>query len=368
MKRVFLVCLLAFSVLYPQTKVTCSNAGDFSNGRAAINVDGKWGFINTRGEIIIKPIYDNPFETPKFSEGLCALRDPSTDKWGYIDTSGNIIIPFTLYNIQKPFTCDVNLTYFPADAAGKKQARQSIITKPGIILIDAAPTDADYNTCFKDGMARIRQKGKYGYMNVLGLVIVPCQYDEVHDFSNGMAAVKSGGKWGFINKIGIEKIPFKYTMEPKDFSCGRAFVQGTNSKWGVIDSLNNLICQPVFEETGRFADGFALVKQSDSDFGDPYYSIIDTTGKTIKSFKDKEAIGFKSGFYEGLAIGLDFDKGLGFINTSGKAAIEFQFDVLRPFSCGLAYAEKQEASNNSVTKGFIDKTGKFVIVLEESQF
>ena len=53
----------------------------------------------------------------------------------------------------------------------KKPARQSLITKPGIIILDAAPTDADYKTCFKEGMARIRQKGKYGYMNILGLVI-----------------------------------------------------------------------------------------------------------------------------------------------------------------------------------------------------
>jgi hypothetical protein len=368
MKRVFLFCLLVFSVIYPQTKVTCSSAGDFYNNRAAINVDGKWGFINNRGDIIIQPVYDNPFETPAFSEGLCALRDPATDKWGYIDTSGNVVIPFKLYNLQKPFTCDVNLTYFAADPAGKKQARQSLITKPGIILLEATPTDADYNTCFKEGMARIRQKGKYGYMNMLGMVIIPCKFDEVHDFSNGLAAVKSGGKWGFINKIGVEKIPFKFSMEPKDFSCGRAFVQGANSKWAVIDSLNNLICQPVYEETGRFSDGFALVKSADDNSGDSYYSIIDTTGKTIKSFKGKEAIGFKSGFYEGMAVALDFDKGLGFINTGGKVAVDFQFSELRPFRCGLAYAEKQDASAGTTIKGFIDKTGKFVIIFEESQF
>jgi len=157
-------------------------------------------------------------------------------------------------------------------------------------------------------------------------------------------------------------------MEPKEFSCGRAFVQGANSKWGLIDSLNNLICQPAFDEAGKFAEGFAIIKQRDDEYGDPYYSIIDTTGKVIKSFKDKEAIGFKSGFYDGLAIGLDFTKGLGFINTSGKKVIDYQFSILRPFNNGLAYAEKEDSKTNKTTKGFIDKTGKFVITLQEAQF
>ena len=114
MKKFFLLFLLATITLYSQAIVTCSNAGDFSNGRAAVQIDGKWGFINTKGEVIIKPIYDNPAETPKFSGGLCAMRDPANNKWGYIDTMGNVIIPFNLYNIQNPFTGEINITYFPA--------------------------------------------------------------------------------------------------------------------------------------------------------------------------------------------------------------------------------------------------------------
>lgn len=365
----FLLLLLVVSInLYSQVIVTCKNAGDFSCSLAPVNIDNKWGFINTKGELVIKPTYDNPIETPKFSNGLCAMRDPSSNKWGFIDTSGNIIVPFNLYNNQNPFTGAINITYFPADASGKKQARQSLFTVAGIIVLDAAPTDPEYKTYFKEGMARIRKNGKYGYMNELGLVQVDYKYQEMHDFSDGMAAVKSGGKWGFIDKTGEEKIPLAYTMEPKDFSCGRAFVQGKNSKWGVIDFSNNLICQPVFEETGKFAGGYALVKQRDGDYGDTYYSIIDTTGKIIKSFKDKEAIGFKSGFYEGMAIGVDYGKGMGFIDTNGKKVIDFTFSLLRPFNNGLAYAEKEDSKTNQLVKGFIDKTGKFVILLQESQF
>ncbi len=46
-----------------------------------------WGFINTKGEMVIAPIYD---KAEPFSSGMAAVRVGK--KWGYIDKSGKMVI------------------------------------------------------------------------------------------------------------------------------------------------------------------------------------------------------------------------------------------------------------------------------------
>jgi KWG protein len=59
--------------------------GDFSQGIAPAKQKGKWGFIDTKGKVVI------PFQYVKadsFSEGLAAVATADTNKYGYINTKG----------------------------------------------------------------------------------------------------------------------------------------------------------------------------------------------------------------------------------------------------------------------------------------
>ncbi len=55
-----------------------------------IKKDGKWGYIDKTGKIIIDPQYDDAWP---FSEGLAAVMivDEETGKWGYIDKTGKYV-------------------------------------------------------------------------------------------------------------------------------------------------------------------------------------------------------------------------------------------------------------------------------------
>ena len=65
-------------------------ARNFANGMAAVRKDGKWGFINRKGAVIVAPQYA---AVADFSQSLAAVKNDS-GKWGYINTSGTVKVPF----------------------------------------------------------------------------------------------------------------------------------------------------------------------------------------------------------------------------------------------------------------------------------
>lgn len=70
----------------------------YSEGYAAVQKDGKWGFVDEAGQCVIPCQYD---EVGDFSEGLAAVKDVDHngkgEQWAYIDTKGEIQIDFYPY-------------------------------------------------------------------------------------------------------------------------------------------------------------------------------------------------------------------------------------------------------------------------------
>lgn len=66
----------------------------FSDGMAAVNLRGKWGYINSRGTMKIKPRF---LEAEPFRHGIALVRD--ADGARYIDKHGKVVIaPVTVEN------------------------------------------------------------------------------------------------------------------------------------------------------------------------------------------------------------------------------------------------------------------------------
>lgn len=76
----------------------CSEGKEFSKTDpfAAICLNGKWGFINTNGEVVILPQYDC---VDDFSEGLAGIKNGGF--WGYINKNNKLVIPSKYRKISK---------------------------------------------------------------------------------------------------------------------------------------------------------------------------------------------------------------------------------------------------------------------------
>lgn len=59
----------------------------FTDGLAPVVVGKEWGFINAKGEMVIEPQYR---DAEVFSDGRAPVKDKD---WGFIDTSGQLVIP-----------------------------------------------------------------------------------------------------------------------------------------------------------------------------------------------------------------------------------------------------------------------------------
>lgn len=66
-------------------KSTYEAAKAFSGDFAAVKLDGLWGFIDTRGVLVIANQFS---DVCSFSNGYAAVCDASTNLWGYIDSEG----------------------------------------------------------------------------------------------------------------------------------------------------------------------------------------------------------------------------------------------------------------------------------------
>ncbi|MGC8764990.1 MAG: WG repeat-containing protein [Brevinematia bacterium] len=72
-------------------------AEEFSEGRAVVGYNGKYGYVNEKGALVIPMMFDLAY---RFSEGIAKVK--KGDKYGYIDMDGKVIIDF-IYDDAKDF-------------------------------------------------------------------------------------------------------------------------------------------------------------------------------------------------------------------------------------------------------------------------
>jgi Caspase domain/WG containing repeat len=321
----------------------------FKEGLALIKQNGKWGFIDKTGKIIIQSQFEllgGIFENPIiFSEGLAKIKQ--NGRYGYVDRTGKTVIQ---YQFDKAFDFKEGLAFI------EQNGKWGLIDNTGRMVVQP---QFEYVSNFTEGLATIKQNGKYGYIDKTGKIVIQPQFYLAEPFSEGLAKINLNGagyidkngrivfqhqyystesfteglapmyqkngkwyKWGFIDKAG------KIAIQPQfdyleNFSEGLAKIS-LNGKYGFVDKSGRIVIQPQFDNAGIFKEGLSLIKQNDK------WSHIDKTGKIVIQPQD-----YVSEFSEGLASILQ-NKKWGVIDKRGKIVIQPQFDNSIYLSEGLA--------------------------------
>lgn len=187
------------------------------------------------------------------------------------------------------------------------------------------------------------ERGKFGYMDETGRVVIKPQFDRAYPFTEGLAAVWIGNEAGFIDPSGKIVIPLQY-YSAYPFSDGLAAVSITEGKGknqshpcGYVDHANRLVIKPQTKfSCTEFHEGFAVVEEYDSSVGESYATYMNQEGLT--GVAGHLSVG--KPFSEGLALTEDFSK-WSFVNREGQTVID-----LRPKAAAHPLADEYEPASS----------------------
>lgn len=231
----------------------------FKGGFAAVVVKDKFGFINTKGEIAIEPKFDG---VRGFYDGLAfvqvgAYQDALV---GYIDYSGKLSIPF---EFEYKAGTDFAMNRAIVSKGEYDNDKYMLIDKTGKVLKNqlSLTCSVDFQTKstakgFVEGLLPVRLElpnqttvfklNGCGYIDIQGKVVIPPNPNirTAESFSEGLASVEIKGKWGYINKSGSIVIEPKF-QEVSPFTNGLAYVKVNAASEGFINHSGQYVWQPV---------------------------------------------------------------------------------------------------------------------------
>lgn len=160
------------------------------NGIIGVKQNGKWGFVNYQNKMVIKPQYEDilGFDYNLGVQGSELLGVKNSEGWGFIDPNGKVVFKFADVEIQQFINGRAKINY---GWLGTYH-----MSKKGDVY--------NYIGDEHNGLLGVESiKGKIGYIDREGNVVVPAIYDDGDNFtSDGKAQVSLNGETFYIDKTG----------------------------------------------------------------------------------------------------------------------------------------------------------------------
>jgi hypothetical protein len=304
-----------------------------------ITVDGKHGYRNLAGKIVIAPVYDEVDTKTPFPTSKRQVRVKANGKYGYINSKGEAIIPlrfdaaeyFDYYGMARVRIGNKwgwigqngkEITPLRFDEAGEFPERQQLSHWEWLYrLLNIHPATFDHHA-----LAKVMVDGKWGYIDMRGKEIIPLRYDEIYDDKKRhvtgdsvLALVRERNRWFWIDFDGKEITPsYLANIQVKDLQAKQL-----GNKWGYVWNINRL--------NGQVTNS-AIVVAPRFDAAHDFPNSID---------RAKVMLGGKWGY----------------IDSAGKEVIPLQFEAAEAFEKTSALAKVRRGGK----WGWIDMLGKMVI-------
>lgn len=199
--------------------------------------NGKFGFKNNQGEVVIQPKYDN-IMTCEYCSGP---------------------IPINMGAVTKIMIENHPDDEFPYTDTVREGGKWTFINDQGIEITDFKFNQVKY---FKQGTAEVKINGKWGVINELGVILVDCKYDKFTGdlytqkgikYKYWLRGAAKGSKKGYLDfKTGEVIVPFHY--DEIKIKYGIAVVK-KGSKYGYFDILSKKeIIAPKYDSAEPFME------------------------------------------------------------------------------------------------------------------
>jgi len=191
-------------------------AKQWYNDICAVKKDGKWGYVNSKGKMVI------PFQYEEANGRFVKMNG----KWGTIDEQGLVVIPCTYASLTDGGALII---------ASEDGQRYGFIDPSGKKIIEMI-----YEACepFDDGTSMVKTANGYAMKTTTGL-----------------AKVKFQGKWGMIDGTGRYFLYPKFTDIWTFFGNAQYTWFSFNGKdYGAIHRSGRIVLPTYFNDVGLFDD------------------------------------------------------------------------------------------------------------------
>lgn len=194
---------------------------------------------------------------------------------------------------------------------------------------------------FREDYALVKLKGKYGFIDTLGKIVIPCEYDNASSFSEGISIVFSECKTALLYKDGKVTLLYKDYEYVNTFKENRSIVS-IGGKFGAIDRNGNEVIKPQYEDLRPFSQGLAVATDSSTH----KKGVVDSLGRMVYAMQydyvsdfDRTKLAVFENEFETKKHRSYSLKGYG--NTNGDIVVPIEFDRVDAYAPGY-FSAKQE--------------------------
>ncbi len=227
---------------------------DFNEGFAEVKlINNQWSFINTDGDLITEQTFE---KTRAFSFGMAVIQ--RGDKFGYLNTKGEVQIP-PIFEHWRDFS-EHGTAVIANEELGWKMIR-----KNGQIIPEDPTIFVKYPHVFDNGLFKVTKKQgrkwKIGYMNLSGEIIIPIIYDQIGGFHyHTIISGIIGNKYYLVNEKGIQIKETDYS-DIYNYYEGRVAMVFRNRKMGVIDKHGNESVPCIYTDLSPMYSAYNYISQ-----------------------------------------------------------------------------------------------------------
>ena len=264
--------------------------------------NGKWGVINSNGEVVINPSYDEM-----------------------------IVIPD---NTKAVFLCVYDMNYENNTYKTKAiNAKEKEIIKGYDTIDTIANYDKKQNMWYETNVLKVKKGNKYGLCNIAGKETLSCEYDNIEPIKGiqNSLLISKEGKYGLCDNTGNIIIEPKYKKVDKiqdDYKNGYIVID-ENDKAGIIGIDKSVILKCDYEEIKPVIGTNLFIVKSNGK-----YIAINKEGETIleDKFDDVEGI-------NGEIIIAKKGNKIGLLDINGETKVKFDYEEIK--NAGEYYIAKK---------------------------
>ncbi len=297
-----------------------TNEKIITNSYISVYTNGKWGVINSKGEYVIEPQYDNMVVIPDASKEIFiyqsnvdlekntfdskaidaksnnlfgnyqkveavqrlnkdgsisydnnVLKVSNDSKYGLINFNGTELLPCEYDSIEP-------IKYIKNSFETVKDGKKGVVDNSGSIIVENKYNEvAAVTEKYEDGYIVKDSNNKYGLINYNKKQVLECKYDKIQNVcGNDMYVVKSGNELQIV-KNGGEVVTKSGFDEVAGIDTN--IVIKKSGKFGIISSTGESLVNPTYSYIKYLFDGKYIAAKDDK------YGVIDSNNQTIIDFK-----------------------------------------------------------------------------------